>query len=211
VAKPKQERAIKTRETVIYAAASVFEESGFSTASIQEILVRAGVTKGALYFHFPSKEDLAQAVMVAQADTLQLPSEPEGLQTLIDMTAYLARELQTNALLRAGVRLSVEQVSFGLRYTQPYQLWVDAFTRQLAAAKEQGELLSHTDPSDLAELIVSSFSGIQIFSEIYAQRTDLPERIVVMWRNLLPGIAVPGVLPHLQVEGSAHSRERVAQ
>lgn len=211
MAKPKQERAIKTRQAVICAAAEVFEVSGFAPTSISDILARAGVTKGALYFHFPSKEELARAVMVAQADTLDLPTEPKGLQTFIDMTVYLARELQTNTLLRAGVRLAVEQPSFGMHDTEPYQLWVASFQEQLEAAKEKGEMLAHADPRALAELVVSGFSGVQIYSKIHAKRTDLPERIAVMWRYLLPGIAVPGLLPHLRTEGSAEFLARMRQ
>ncbi len=203
MAKPKQERAIKTRETLINAAAAVFEEHGFTTASINDILARAGVTRGALYFHFPSKEELAQGVMSAQGDSLELPQGEPGLQTLIDTTLYLARELQTNVRLRAGVRLSIEQSSFGVQDTTPYELWVKAFREQLDAAKVRGELLPHADPGELSELLVAAYSGVQLFSQLFTNRADLPQRIAVLWRALLPGIAVPGVLPHLRAEGSA--------
>ncbi|WP_274561500.1 ScbR family autoregulator-binding transcription factor [Streptomyces spiramyceticus] len=203
MAKPKQERAIKTRETLINAAAAVFEEHGFTTASINDILAKAGVTRGALYFHFPSKEELAQGVMSAQGDSLELPQGEPGLQTLIDTTLYLARELQTNVLLRAGVRLSIEQSSFGVQDTTPYELWVKAFREHLDAAKARGELLPHADPRELSELLVAAYSGVQLFSQLYTNRADLPQRIAVLWRALLPGIAVSGMLPHLKAEGSA--------
>ncbi len=55
-----QDRAILTRQAILTAAAGVFEERGYRAATISEILARAGVTRGALYFHFPSKEDLAE-------------------------------------------------------------------------------------------------------------------------------------------------------
>lgn len=57
----KQDRSVRTRQTILSAAARVFEERGYQMATISEILTAAGVTKGALYFHFPSKEDLARA------------------------------------------------------------------------------------------------------------------------------------------------------
>jgi AcrR family transcriptional regulator len=48
----KQERAVQTRESLLRAAAEVFDEYGYSGASINRILKRAGLTAGALYFHF---------------------------------------------------------------------------------------------------------------------------------------------------------------
>ncbi len=51
----RQERAVRTRHAVVQAAAQVFAERGYAAATIAEILDRAGVTKGALYFHFDSK------------------------------------------------------------------------------------------------------------------------------------------------------------
>lgn len=68
-----QARAIQTRRSILVAAAAVFDERGYSSATISEILARAGVTKGALYFHFTSKEDLALGVMDVQLDSDPLP------------------------------------------------------------------------------------------------------------------------------------------
>ncbi|MFJ3927874.1 TetR family transcriptional regulator [Streptomyces sp. NPDC090022] len=58
----KQERAARTRESLVRAAAEVFAEEGFVTASIAAISRRAGVSTGGLHFHFESKTVLAGAV-----------------------------------------------------------------------------------------------------------------------------------------------------
>ncbi|MFD3722337.1 TetR family transcriptional regulator [Streptomyces sp. NPDC058674] len=58
----KQERAARTRESLVRAAAEVFAEQGFTTASIAAISRRAGVSAGGLHFHFESKTALADAV-----------------------------------------------------------------------------------------------------------------------------------------------------
>lgn len=63
-----QERAFRTRHVVLEAAAQVFAEHGYATARIADILKIAGVTKGALYFHFDSKETLAKGVLELQTD-----------------------------------------------------------------------------------------------------------------------------------------------
>src|ERR1700709_2702116 len=59
---PRQARAVATRETILAAAAHEFATEGYQAASLSKILERSGVTKGAMYFHFASKEAMARAV-----------------------------------------------------------------------------------------------------------------------------------------------------
>jgi AcrR family transcriptional regulator len=51
-----------TRTALIHAARELFGEQGYADTSTDEVVVRAGVTKGALYHHFGGKEDLFRAV-----------------------------------------------------------------------------------------------------------------------------------------------------
>jgi AcrR family transcriptional regulator len=51
-----------TRAALVIAARKLFGEKGFADTSTDEIVTRAGVTKGALYHHFEGKEDLFKAV-----------------------------------------------------------------------------------------------------------------------------------------------------
>jgi AcrR family transcriptional regulator len=195
----KQDRAIQTRAAILHAAAAVFDEYGYSGASVNKILARAGVTQGAMYFHFASKEAVARAVMNAQGDDLELPVGSEGLQRLIDTTMYLSVQLQRNVLLRAGVRLAVEQGEFGVRDDTAYQLWARQFAEHLYSARIRGELLPDVDEAELAKFLVGAYSGTQLFSQIATGRVDLPQRIQMMWRFLLPGIATPQIRERLKV------------
>ena len=58
-----QERARRTRAAIIRSAAVEFGKSGYAAASLNRILEGSRATKGAMYFHFDSKEDLARAVL----------------------------------------------------------------------------------------------------------------------------------------------------
>src|SRR5579863_4032131 len=53
----------RTRERLLQAASREIYRSGFQSASLETILAIAGVTKGALYYHFDSKEALGHAVV----------------------------------------------------------------------------------------------------------------------------------------------------
>lgn len=188
-----QERAIKTREAILRAASELFDEYGYSAASISKIMKRAEVTAGAMYFHFSSKSNLAHAVMTEQGEDLELPPGKDGLQRLIDITLYLADELQSNPKLRAGVRLAIEQGDWGSRDDSAYRYWAEMFAVQLRAARNRGELLPEVDEEEVAWLLVSSYSGTQLLSHISVGRADLHHRVTTLWRYLLPGIAAPAV------------------
>ncbi|MEV8594357.1 ScbR family autoregulator-binding transcription factor [Streptomyces sp. NPDC052012] len=194
----RQERAIRTRRTILEAAAAVFDERGYTSATIGEILERAGVTKGALYFHFGSKEELALGIFEEQL-AISLPPQPSKLQELVDSGLVLALRLRTEPLVRASVGLALDQGALGLDRTPAFGMWIDQTRRTLAEAKAGGELLPHVDPTETAEVLVASFSGVQLLSQLRCQREDLEHRVVILFHHLLPGIAVPAVLARLDI------------
>ncbi|MEU6347759.1 ScbR family autoregulator-binding transcription factor [Streptomyces sp. NPDC047072] len=194
----RQERAIRTRRTIIEAAGAVFDEYGYAASTIAMVLERADVTKGALYFHFPSKESLAQAVLDEQLSLGAVPPHPCKLQEIIDITFVFGQRLLGNPLLKGSVRLTVDQCSApGVDHTGPFRQWGDHLEDMLHTARDQGELLPTVEPRDTAELLVGAFAGVQLMSRALSGRDDLGHRIAVMWRHILPGVAVPGLLPAL--------------
>lgn len=203
MARRQQERAVRTRAVIVRAAAEVFDECGFAGASINKIIRRAGTTMGGIYFHFPSKEALARAVMADQAADLTFAPGPDGLQRLIDITMDVARQLQTNVLLRAGVRLAVEQGAFGMQDGTAYQWWIERFTEQLTAARKQGDLLPHVEEAEVARILVGSYSGTQLLSQILTGRDDLPGQIALLWGLFLPGIAQPEAISRIVLDSAA--------
>jgi AcrR family transcriptional regulator len=201
----RQARAIQTRTSILLAAAEVFDERGYNTATITEIIARAGVTKGALYFHFTSKEDLASGVIAAQLELGPLPPQRTKLQELLDQGLLFAHQLQHDPLTRASVGLAMDQWSESAEggdnpfHARPFQSWADRLTEVLVEARARGELLQHVDPGEMAELLSGSFTGIQWTSQVLCQRKDLMRRVIYMFRCLLPSIAVPQILPLLEL------------
>jgi AcrR family transcriptional regulator len=66
----RERQAEATRQLLISVARQLFAENGYPATSVEEIIQRAGVARGALYHHFPGKEALFRAVYEAvQADT----------------------------------------------------------------------------------------------------------------------------------------------
>ena len=192
-----QERAVQTRRSILLGAAQVFDEYGYDAASIKEILTRAQVTKGALYFHFPSKEELARGVLQEQTVYLDVPENVSKIQELIDLTMAVAHMLPHDPLLRAGLRLAMERGSVDFSESNPLLAWARICGELLERAKQLGEVLTQVDARETAEMLVASFAGVQTFSQATSGLADMEERVSVLWRHLLPTIALPATLVRL--------------
>lgn len=203
----RQERAEQTRNAILEAAASRFDAVGFLGASLSDILTEAGVTKGALYFHFKAKEDLADALVqeqFAMVEPLSAMQNP-GLQTLIDWSHDLAQALQSDVRVRASIRLVIEQGSFISPASSAYKQWIDTAHGCLLAAKAAGDLRKDVNAHDLAQFVVASFTGIQLSSQVLTGRSDLQERISFMWSTILPSIVPARRMHKFALPGAAEA------
>ncbi|WP_369201038.1 ScbR family autoregulator-binding transcription factor [Streptomyces sp. PU-14G] len=190
-----QERSVRTRRAVLEAAAEVFAERGYAAATVADILTRAGVTKGALYFHFDSKEDLAEGVLGEQT-AQELVPQGLKLQEWVDSGMVLAYRLPRDAVLRAGARLSTDRRGREL-YGSAFPLWVDFSISLLTEAQERGEVLPHVNPRETAEMMVGAFHGVQLFSQLTTDWQDVEVRVSTLFRHVLPTISAPALLSGL--------------
>ncbi|MBV5333220.1 TetR family transcriptional regulator, partial [bacterium] len=63
MARKTKEEAQETRKAILDAAETVFQERGVSRTSLAEIATAAGVTRGAIYWHFANKAELFDAMI----------------------------------------------------------------------------------------------------------------------------------------------------
>jgi AcrR family transcriptional regulator len=66
--RPAREERRDGREALLQAALEVFAERGYAGASVDQIAERAGYSKGALYWHFPGKDDVFFALLEERID-----------------------------------------------------------------------------------------------------------------------------------------------
>ncbi|QES52428.1 TetR family transcriptional regulator [Streptomyces venezuelae] len=189
---------MRTRAALIQAGAEVFGEQGFAGASVTRIAERAGMTLGAMYFHFPSKEALAREIVRSQPDLVSPPLPSEGLQHAVDVTLTWAYQLLTDALLFAGARLVMEQDHFIAREENSHRQWTALLTDDFRLAVKRRELRRSVDVEALARLIVNACTGAQMHSHMETGREDLPQRVEETWRLVLPAVAVPRAIEALQ-------------
>ncbi|MDV6263923.1 ScbR family autoregulator-binding transcription factor [Rhodococcoides yunnanense] len=197
-----QERAELTRQAVLIGAAKSFEKFGYA-ASLNTILQYGSVTKGAMYFHFKSKEELAHAVIEAQHEMamngtrLVIKQSDSAIEALVLVSQEMARQLVTESIARGGMRLTMEIGSIQGPIEQPYRDWIAAIHQVAVQANTDGDLVKGVDLEALATFVVGSFTGVQILSEMLTGRTDLYVRLKHMWHLVLPTIVQKPKLAHM--------------
>ncbi|MCX3063659.1 ScbR family autoregulator-binding transcription factor [Streptomyces beihaiensis] len=201
----RRERAELTRQAILDGAAEAFDAAGFGSTSLSDIAKHSGVTKGAMYFHFPSKEALAHELMSSQFDILTILPEVErpGVQSAIDMTHLMAHGLRSRVRIRAGIRLVIEFGSFTDPDPAVYNSWIENVRDNLAPAQGRGDVKPEVNVADAATYLVGAFAGVQITSQVRTQREDLHERVTDMWTWLLPGLVPARRVAKFEPKGSA--------
>ncbi|MET7453888.1 ScbR family autoregulator-binding transcription factor [Streptomyces sp. NPDC005574] len=207
----RQERAVRTRKAILEAAGTVFAEHGYAGATIFDVYSRCKVTKGAFYFHFASKVELAQAVLDEQVGGqigyLEVPPGEQTVkfQEVLDIGQLVAYRLTFDRMLQGSIRLAVDQ-AHEIDRRVPYQAWIDLHARILTEADALGELVAGTDVNAAAQMIVGAFSGVQLMSEVMSDRKDVEERIAVLYRNLARAVATPEVFARLEISADRGKR-----
>ena len=175
--------ADSTRQRLIAAASRQFAQRPYSMVSLDDILSEAELTKGAMYFHFASKQALALAIVddlteMSRAAVAELVARKmSGLETVIDLVYLLAVQDTQNEVARAGVRLldSLDNTELS---TTLWQSWVETVTTLIQKAVTDGDIVDHHDPEDIAKMLVALWVGIRRISDL-----DQPERHLDNLRN----------------------------
>lgn len=195
-----------TRSAILAAAAEEFAARSYHEASLSRILERSRVTKGALYFHFVSKESIATAVVDEMESICRAVVERAGAPGLdaLRTAAQIAREMQDaleDPVLRAGQRLCGEGLAGPDRPGWPYSFWQDVFTDLVERAVAAELLVPSIDPSAFARTIVDVSAGAFAVSLAVSELGDLPHRVCENWELLLGAAAVPAWLEAWRADG----------
>jgi len=194
----RQQRAVATRAAIIDAAAG-----GYVGASMDAVAERAGLTKGALYFHFTSKADLAGAVIARQHEVSRAYGEAAAargttpLEVLMWMSQGLASQMVHEVVVSAGIRLSTEAATADVARQDPYTDWIAVVTDLVRRGIDAGEVDPAWDPELVGRVVIPAYTGVQTVSDVLADRTDLYERLRELWTVLLAAIVTDRVRPEI--------------
>jgi len=160
----------RTRERLLEAAFREVYRSGFQSAGLDAIVAAAGVTKGALYYHFGSKEALGYAIVEeiigpdARAQWLgPLKNCKDPIDALIGTVQGLPLEPEA---VRGGCRLinlaqemSSLDAGFRQRLATIFRNWQDGVAAALLDAQKRGKVRRDLEPAQTAGLLIAMVEG----------------------------------------------------
>jgi TetR/AcrR family transcriptional repressor of nem operon len=157
-----KEKAADNRTALIRAASKLFRERGIDGVGVAEISKEAGLTHGALYAHFRSKEELALEALsygLDEANSRMYSSTMDGMPDLARfLDHYLALETRDDYGSRCAMAASASEIgrqdkAISARFTEGYMVMVRAFERQIAQNDPGGDAL------DRAMVVVATLIG----------------------------------------------------
>jgi TetR/AcrR family transcriptional repressor of nem operon len=160
----------RTRERLLQAAFREIYRSGFQSAGLDTILASAGVTKGALYYHFGSKEALGYAVIeeiIAPDNRSQwlrpLQSGKDPIATLIGSVRGISVQAEDVrggcALLNLAQEMSPLHAGFRKRLEKVFQAWQQGVASILREGQTHGRVRRDVDPTETASFLIAMVEG----------------------------------------------------
>ena len=187
----RSEQAERSRERLLDAAAEEFWLHGLAGSRIQDVLDRAEMTKGGLYHHFTTKQDLADALYVSHGDCWTQAAQRVGAQGVRGLSAVrsyiselvttMAGDVRARALVRIGSELAVDGHG-------ALEQWRAFFMRCLQQSIADGEVADDVALYDLATTLADCVLGVVALPESLVT-TELPEaRAERLWALVGPGL-----------------------
>ncbi|MCL2534777.1 MAG: TetR/AcrR family transcriptional regulator [Nocardiaceae bacterium] len=192
----RQDRAEATRESVLRGAADVFVRLGYVQSSLSEIIAVSNVTKGALYFHFASKEELARAVVdegCARLDAAVRPwldGRTPAMEALIGLSCVVSDTSSGDVLVRSMFRLIGEIGDYRGTESAVFDRWLQTHLELARRAAAEGDLRDDADPDETGRLLLELLSGVRLLATATRRLDELTPRLGRMWHSILP-VVVP--------------------
>lgn len=190
-------RSNQTRSSILDSATGCFARDGYEATGVAEICDNAGVSKGAFYYHFESKEavflELIDSWLKALETSLhevtaEANTVPEGLLNMAGMVQQvfennrqfmgLFLELWTHASRNEKVRLAT---------LSPYRRYQDIFAGLIQRGIDEGTI-APVDPAAAGQILLSLTSGLFLQASLEPSGTDwgdiLQESIDILLNGL---------------------------
>ena len=166
-----QQRSEETRSHILEAAVKQFSVNGYNKASVDSICEQAGVSKGAFYHHFKTKQDVFLALLDGWLQTFDQAIEasidqpvPEIFQQMTEYFPYIFQSASDNLpmflefMLQASRDETIWQASIA-----PYRRYHKHFASLIKRGVAEGSFVD-VDPNLAARLIVSAAMGLLLQS-----------------------------------------------
>jgi len=198
----KQERAARTRAEILEKAVRLFSHKGYQTTTMVDLARAIKMSPGALYWHFPTKED----ILLAACERLHQRFLGEFAPRVEEMRKRTARE-QLATYMQIAIDAISESREYALFFTimgaesigkservaaavhDAFAAYAAFFAGVVRHGQRTGELRRDVGASTIAHALTGSFFGMIIHQEMFA--SELTYRDMASAANLLiiPGLS----------------------
>lgn len=204
MARKTKEEALETRHRILDAAEQVFQEHGVSHTSLAEIATAAGVTRGAIYWHFANKADLFDAMIQRvfdplEAKLLELQTNTgdnpiDALRALalyfIDRVAHDPAYLRVLEISWHKCEYVGEMATIRDNHLECGNRYLDVLTEGFRLASERGFLTRAVTPRQAAVGMMAVVDGLIVNWTLDSQLFPLADFGPAIVDTYLAGLAV---------------------
>ena len=190
----RQPRATATRHALLVAAGEHFAEHGYHGTSLNDLLSQGPGSKGALYFHFPSKQAVATALVEEMAVSwdLVVPTAerdaPDPLHALIAVTDVVVVRLD-DPIVRGAARVLRDQVVDRPTLAELSAGWQADLARLFTLAADADLVKPAVEPRWAAREVVVTLAGRATLLESLRPKAELWDQMNDFWTGFLPLVA----------------------
>ena len=170
-----------TRAFILQSAAEAFAERGYGDTTLSELISRSGLTKGAFYFHFASKEQLALAVLEEKQRQWRefvqerVLARPRAIDQLLALGPAMIRLHREDPGAYSAQRLTRDLAripELADRVRAQTRDRIELVASIVSQAQREGDLAVKPDATALATVLVAATDGLKDLSDI----VDPPSR-----------------------------------
>ncbi|MEV6596642.1 TetR family transcriptional regulator [Actinoplanes sp. NPDC051346] len=164
-----------TRAHLLRTAAAIFAERGYAATTQNDLIAASGLTKGAFYFYFRSKADLALAVLREQKGrwltevgerVIAEPTASQQLRALVPtMLDLISREPAAWSVTRLTRELSADPALAAEVSKVPVD-WLAFIADIVRRGQADGDLRAGLEPESVAAVLVGAFDGLKDLTDV---------------------------------------------
>ena len=191
-----QQRGEETRGRILDAAINRFAMAGYDAASVDDICAEAGVSKGAFYHHFPTKQAIFLALMQGWLAMIDMGMEavrkdtvPETLITMTNLLpgVFAAAEDRLPMFLEFWLQASRDETVWKA-IIAPYRHYQEHFSKLMQDGMAEGSI-KPVDPQVAAQVIVSLAVGLVLQGVLDPHGADWEKTARESMQILMNGLA----------------------
>lgn len=193
-----------SREHILNVAFSLFLQKSFKEVTLKDIVEKSGMSKGAFYHYFTSKEQLfLELVNNVLSSVLDIPYDDFSKESLyhfyIDYVNFYVKNLKLKGENKEGGAPSFNHISlifdaiklfpdFQEKLVLSKQIQLNAWKEVIKNARTKGEIKSQMGDEQIANMFINSSGGVEMYSIFEGSSDDIAKNLLALWDSFYKGL-----------------------